>query len=130
MKRLLVSFALTLLCGIGNAQNQNNPVQSWVKLLNPPATGATQVSGPVLLWQGSIGVFSCVGTWGGATVSLEFQGPDGTTMVAAGTNTTLTSNGGGVFYLPVAGIQAVVSSASGTTSLNCAAGIVPAPNQS
>ena len=128
MKRLIGLVLGLALASLAGAQNQNNPTQSWVQLLLPPRSGVTQTTGQQQLWQAGIGVFSCVGTWGGATVTLEFQGPDGQTMVVAGTNTTLTANSGGVFYLPVAAIQAVVSSASATTSLTCAAGLVPSPN--
>ena len=130
MKRF--GLLLVLLASVSSAQNQNFPTQSWVRLLSPvvaPATG-TQVSGPLQLWQSSIGVFACVGTWAGATVTLEFQGPDGSTMIIAGTATTLTANGAGVFYLPVTNIQAVLSSAASTTALTCSAGIVASPNQS
>lgn len=51
------------------------------------------------IWPGGDGVFDAVATWGGGSVSLEYLGADGTTWVAAGPYTTLTSNGGGVFTL-------------------------------
>jgi hypothetical protein len=127
VKRVLFGLALTLLCGAAVPQNQNQPQQSWLNLLYPPKQG-TQPSGPILLWPGGMGVFDCVGTWGGATVTLEYQGADELTMLAAGTATTLTANGGGVFYLPPVNIQAVVSGAGSTTSLYCSAGEVPSPN--
>lgn len=60
-------------------------------------------------WPGGMGVFTVVGTFGGATVSLQFVGPDGTTLIDAGLGTTLTANGAGVFYLPPCPIQATVT---------------------
>lgn len=51
------------------------------------------------IWPGGDGVFDAIATWGDGTVSLEYLGADGTTWVAAGPYTTLTSNGGGVFTL-------------------------------
>jgi hypothetical protein len=125
MKRWLLP--LLLLCSPAYPQGGNfgSPQQSYIHLLaNSSATG------PQALWGGGIGVFMCVGTWGGATVTLEYIGPDGATLVVAGTATTLTANGGGVFYLPSTNIQAVISSSGATTSLTCSAGSVPAPNSS
>lgn len=84
-----------------------------------------KVSGPVLQWSGGIGTFTCVGVWNGATVTLQFLGPDGTTMVTAGAATTLTANGAGVFYLHRVNIQAVVTAAGGSTALTCVAQTVP-----
>jgi hypothetical protein len=64
------------------------------------------------LWPGGQGVFSVVGTFGGATVTLEFLGPDGATLVAAGGNTTLTATGAGVFNLHPCWIIAAVTGGS------------------
>lgn len=72
-------------------------------LTNASATGAQAV------WPGGIGLFSCIGTFGGATVSLQFVGPDQSTLITAGTNTTLTAAGAGVFYLPPCRVQATVT---------------------
>lgn len=81
----------------------NQPPPTAYLLQNASATGS-----PVF-WPGGIGVFDCVGTFGGATVSLQFLGPDGVTYINAGTNTNLTSAGGGVFYLGATMIQAAVT---------------------
>lgn len=76
------------------------------------------------VWPGGIGVFSACGVFGGATVSLQFVGPDQTTLITAGTATTLTANGAGVFYLPRSLIQATITGATGSTSLSTAVGPV------
>ena len=61
------------------------------------------------IWPGGIGSFMVVGTWGGATISLQYKAPDGSTFVDVGTDTTLTANGGGNFELPSCVIKATVS---------------------
>jgi len=58
-------------------------------------------------WPGGVGLFSAEATWGGGSVSLEYKLPNGT-AVAAGANTTLTANGGGLFELPPCQIRAAV----------------------
>ena len=90
-----------------------------------PANSAA--SGAQVRWPGGMGVFAVVGTWGGATVTLQFVGPDGATLIAAGTSTTLTANGAGMFYLPAGKIQATVTGAGVTTSLIATA--TPMPQQ-
>jgi hypothetical protein len=65
-------------------------------------------SGSPTFWPGGIGVFTAIGTFNGATVKLQFQGPDGSTLLDAGAATTLTAAGAGVFYLPPCNIQATV----------------------
>jgi len=62
-------------------------------------------------WPGGRGVFSAEATWGGGTVKLQYKGPNGT-AVDAGTDTTLTANGGGVFELPACQIRANVATAT------------------
>ena len=61
-------------------------------LSNASATGAQQT------WPGGEGKFHCVGTFGGASVTLSFLADDGTTFVPFGADTTLAANGVGVFY--------------------------------
>lgn len=100
MKRKLL-FPVALLLVAASALAQTSSVFS---LLSNAST-----TGPAVGWPGGVGVFSASGTWGGGTVTLEFLGPDGTTYLAAGTQTTLTSNGAGVFYLPHTMIKALVS---------------------
>jgi hypothetical protein len=72
-------------------------------LSNATATGSAAA------WGGGQGVFAAVGTFSGATVSLQFLGPDGSTWVAAGSATTLTAAGAGVFVLPPGQIRAAIS---------------------
>lgn len=57
-------------------------------------------------------VFMAAGTFGGATVSLQVQLPDGSTWLAAGTNTTLTAAGGGYVILPPGQIRVAVTGGS------------------
>lgn len=71
-------------------------------LNNESATGA------VGTWPGGRGLFSADGTFGGATVKLQFLGPAGN-WLDAGTYTTLTAAGGGNFDLPQGQIRAAVS---------------------
>lgn len=86
-----------------------------------------KATGPKLSWAGGIGAFDCVGTWNGATVTLQYVASDGVTMQSVGAYTTLTANGNGVFYLYASLIQAVVTGAGASTSITCTAGIVPSP---
>jgi hypothetical protein len=72
-------------------------------LSNATATGSQ------FNWPGGIGVFAVVATFNGSTIKLQFVGPDASTLVDAGTATTLTANGAGVFYLPPCLIQATVT---------------------
>ena len=63
-------------------------------------------------WPGGRGTFEVSGTFGGATVYLQYMGPDGSTWLVAGANTTLTAAGGGNFDLPEGRIRALVSGGS------------------
>lgn len=72
-------------------------------LSNASATGSEYQ------WGGGAGVFACVGTFGGATVTLQYLAPDGSTWVAMGADTTLTAAGGGRFVFPPGRIRAAVS---------------------
>lgn len=60
-------------------------------------------------WIGGAGVFTAAGTFGGATVTLQYQGPDGSTAIDMGDDTTLTEAGGGGFVFPPGQIRAEVS---------------------
>ena len=66
-------------------------------------------TGDAYLWPGGTGMFSAAGTFGGATVKLQFLGPDGATWIDAGLETTLTAAGGALFDLPQCQIRAAVS---------------------
>lgn len=74
-------------------------------------------------WPGGQGVFTADGTFGGATVTLTYQNPDGSTQ-AAGINTTLTAPGNGTFYLGPCMMQATVTGGS-PSGLNAYADRVP-----
>lgn len=69
-------------------------------------------TGSAFVWRGGRGHFAASGTFGGATVKLQFLGPDGSTWIDAGTYTTLTAAGAGNFDLPEGQIRAAVSGGS------------------
>jgi hypothetical protein len=115
--RLLIALCV-IACSpvVAEAQQNSGPL----KLLT-----AAAVTGPQLLWPGGAGVFTVAGVWNGATVTLQYVGPDGTTLVTAGTAGTLTANGNCVFYLPRGLIQATISAAGGSTALSASASVLP-----
>ena len=78
----------------------------------PRLLSNASATGSAASWPGGYGVFSAAGTFGGATVTLQFLGPDGSTWIAVGVDTTITSAGGGVFALPPGQIRAAVSGGS------------------
>lgn len=61
------------------------------------------------MWPGGTGLFTAAGTFGGATVKLQYLGPDGATWLDAGYDATLTAAGGALFDLPQVQIRAAVS---------------------
>lgn len=67
------------------------------------------VTGAWAPWLGGPGVFKVAGTFGGATVSLQYLGPDGATATDVGADTTKTAPGGGGFVLDPCQIRAAVS---------------------
>lgn len=72
-------------------------------LSNASATGSA------IIWPGGRGMFTAAGTFGGTTVKLQFLGPDGSTWIDAGTYTTLTASGGGIFDLPQGQVRANIT---------------------
>jgi hypothetical protein len=72
-----------------------------VLLSNASATGTGTT------WGGGRGVFSLAGTVGGATITLQYLGPDGTTWLTGAT--ALTAIGLIAFELPPGQIRAAVS---------------------
>lgn len=72
--------------------------------------GNTPFSGSTTSWPGGQGIFQASSSnWNGATISLQFIGPDGSTLITAGTGTTFTANNAGVFYLHPCQIVATVT---------------------
>lgn len=63
-------------------------------------------------WPGGTGVFQVVGTFSGATVKLQFKGPDSSTAIDVGVEVTLTAAGMGGFVLPPGPVRASVSGGS------------------
>lgn len=81
----------------------------------------TATSG-ALTWRGGRGSFLAHATaWNGATCTLQTLGPDNTTWIAAGTDTTLTADGGGNFELPPGQLRAAVTGGP-PTALSALAG--------
>lgn len=78
----------------------------------PQLLSNASATGSYVQWDGGIGVFSAAGTFSGATVTLQFLGPDGSTALTVGTDTTLTAAGGGGFVLPPCKIRAEISGGS------------------
>ena len=69
-------------------------------------------TGSPALWAGGSGVFAVVGTFGGATVKLQFLGPNGTTWIDVGGTTVMTAAGGAGFVLPCGQIRGAVTGGS------------------
>ena len=112
MKRLALSLLLLGVCALAQA---GAVINLWI---NGSSANTTY------MWPGGIGVFAAVSSaWNSATVTLEWIGPDGSTLIVAGTNTTCTANCNGVFYLPAGKIEAVVSGGT-PTALFAAAYVV------
>ena len=77
--------------------------QTFKLLTNGNATGAAAT------WGGGEGIFEVEATFTGATISLQRQLPNGT-WADVGSNTTLTANGGGRFWVkPGAQLRAAVT---------------------
>jgi hypothetical protein len=71
-------------------------------LSNASATGSA------VTWAGGSGVVSVVGTFSGATVKMQYLGPDGVTYIDV-PSCSFTANGLARFTLPAGKIQGVVS---------------------
>lgn len=93
------------------SQNQNpNPVPGVLSLLYN-----TGVTGLRFWWPGGTGLFAVTASnFNGATVTLNMLGPDGATMLAAATATTLTAAGVGQVSLPPCWVQAAITVATPT----------------
>ena len=81
-------------------------VRPLTLLSNASATGSA------VRWPGGRGTFMADGTFASATITLSVLGPDGSSYIAVGTDTTLTAEGCGNFDLPPCKLKAVVSGGS------------------
>lgn len=63
-------------------------------------------------WPGGQGVFRASATFGGGSVKLQCICPDGTNWMDVGTDTSLTANGGGRFWLPPISIRVAIATAT------------------
>ena len=70
-------------------------------------------TGSAVTWPGGTGHFSavCAG-WNGATATLQFLGPDGTTWIPLGADTTLSANGSALFQCQPGQIRVAISTAT------------------
>lgn len=75
----------------------------------PQLLSNASATGSAVQWDGGVGVFSAAGTFSGATVELQMLGPDGSTWITVGPDTTLTAAGAGGFVLPPGRLRALVS---------------------
>lgn len=131
LRQCLISAAflavMFLLLRVPSDAQQNLQGTTQFYLVGTASTPAA-VTGTATLWPGGIGSFDCGGTWNGATVTLQVLASDAATYLPAGTNTTFTANSSpnpGTFYWGRGLIKGVVTSAGGSTSLQCSARIVP-----
>lgn len=74
------------------------------------ATNASVTGNPVD-WPGGNGAFFAEGTFGGGTVKLQVQSPNGTWM-DVGTATTLTASGVGGFIAPAGPMRVNITTAT------------------
>ena len=80
--------------------------QNIVLLDNAAATG------PAKTWDGGRGQLKALGSFGGATVTLQILGPDGATWLAVGSDAALTGAGVANFDCPPGQLRAAVSGGS------------------
>ena len=113
LRRLLL-LSLLACPGLAAAQLSTN-----LPLIVNGSTSSAQSA-----WAGGAGFFGCVGTFSGATVTLQYLGPDGATLLTVGASTTLTTNGGATFSLPRVKVQATVSGGA-PSGLYCTAWSIP-----
>jgi len=76
-------------------------------------TAGATATGGWMQWVGGTGRFmaSC-SNFNGSTIKLQFQGPGGASdPIDAGTDTTLTATGGGLFTLPPCLIRCAIAAA-------------------
>lgn len=71
-------------------------------------------TGSAVVWGGGQGHFTAeASNWNGATATLQFQ-TDNDTWVDAGSDTTLTADGNGRFFLPPTNIRIEITVATPT----------------
>ena len=97
-----------------------------IPLLDSSTGTPVTATGGAQDWPGGQGIFvvSCT-TFNGATIKLQFLGPDGATWIDAGVATTLTASGAGGFNLHPCKIRCAVVSAVPSTGVWAQANRVP-----
>lgn len=83
---------------------------SVILLDNASATGGQAI------WDGGDAVFALAGSLDGETATLQFLGPDGSTWIDVGTETTLTAAGAAVATIPSGPVRVTVSTGGGSPS--------------
>jgi len=108
---MVPTVASLALAGVAStvAQQNQSPTPAAAGVL--PLLYNAAVTGTRFWWPGGKGLFSVVAAnFNGATVTLNLLGPDGATMLAAATATTLTAAGVGQVELPPCYVQAAITS--------------------
>lgn len=82
-------------------------------------------TGSWVRWPGGAGVFKAIGSFDGATLSLEYKAPDRSTARAVSPYTTLTAAGEIGFILDACDIRVSVTGGTSPAGLYATAGIVP-----
>lgn len=82
------------------------PRRQQITLLSNASADGSSVD-----WPGGTGVMYAEATWGGGTVKLQTQSPNGTWM-DVGAGVTFTANGIGGFLLPAGPIRATCATAT------------------
>src|SRR5437588_12952480 len=99
---------------------------STVVLLDSSRGVAAVATGSRADWPGGQGVFVVVcTTFNGATIKLQFLGPDGATWIDAGAAATVTATGAGIFSLHPCKIRCAVITAVPSTGVWAQANVVP-----
>ena len=81
-------------------------------------TALANGSSATIQWRGGRGVVYVGGaTWGGATLTLTWSEPAGSTAIPIGTGVTLTADGCTLFEMPPGNLTATISGGDGTTSI-------------
>lgn len=75
----------------------------------PALLSNASATGSAAAWPGGTAFFDVVGTFGGATVSLQFLGPDGTTWMSFGAGSDFTAAGCAVVMSRPGQVRAAVS---------------------
>lgn len=90
-----------------------------VSLIDSSSGTPVTATGAPADWPGGQGLFTadCT-TFNGATIKLQYLGPDNSTWIDGGAATTLTASGSGIFYLPPCKIRCAIITAVPSTGVS------------